>query len=112
VQPTGADSLLVISSRADPALLRQKSAQHAQERRLPVIASWREFAEQRCFVVLRAESDFRAKRLAAMCKRFEWRKASRFAIELPVKSSVIQPQNRQRPSGSPITAFIAGAPTR
>src|SRR5436309_8985781 len=40
---SGADSLLVISSRLT-GIVGGKIAQHGQERRLPVIASWREFA--------------------------------------------------------------------
>ena len=41
---SGADSLLVISSRLT-GIVAGKIAQHGRERRLPVIASWREFAE-------------------------------------------------------------------
>src|SRR5258705_4323268 len=43
VGASGADGLLVISSRLT-GIVAAKIAQHGQERRLPAIASWREFA--------------------------------------------------------------------
>jgi putative ABC transport system substrate-binding protein len=45
---SGADSLFVIASRLT-AFVAAKIAQHGQERRLPVIASWREQVASGCF---------------------------------------------------------------
>src|SRR3954454_23023739 len=59
---SGADSLLVISSRLT-GIVAGKIAQHGQERRLPVIASWREFADSGALLSYGPSRIFEAKRL-------------------------------------------------
>jgi putative ABC transport system substrate-binding protein len=65
----GADSLFIISSRLT-GIVAAKIAQHGKERRLPVIASWREFATLvLCCPTGRVEF-LRPNVWRVMCKRF------------------------------------------
>jgi putative ABC transport system substrate-binding protein len=63
VSASGADSLLVISSRLT-GIVASKIAQYGQERRLPVIASWREFVASGALLSYGPSRIFEAKRLA------------------------------------------------
>ena len=54
----GADSLFIISSRLT-GVVAAKIGQHGQERRLPVIASWREFAASGALLSYGPSPDFR-----------------------------------------------------
>ena len=76
---SGADSLFVISSRLT-GLVADQIARYGQEHRLPVIASWREFVDSGCIVILWAESDFRGQTVGWLCgKGFQGSKARRSA---------------------------------
>ena len=65
---SGADSLFVIASRLTN-LAAAKIATHGQERRLPVIASWREIAADGALLSYGPSRVFEAKRLAGYWKR-------------------------------------------
>ena len=69
VSASGADSLLVISSRLT-GIVAGKIAQHGQERLFPVIASWREFADSGALLSYGPSRIFEAKRLAGYVQRF------------------------------------------
>ena len=79
VSASGADSLLVISSRLT-GIVAANIAQYGQEHRLPVIASWREFVASGALLSYGPSSDFRGQTLGGLCaKGFKRRKAGRFA---------------------------------
>src|SRR6202158_6044666 len=68
VSASGADSLLVISSRLT-GIVAANIAQYGQEHRLPVIASWREFVTSGALLSYGSSRIFGAKRLAGYCEK-------------------------------------------
>jgi putative ABC transport system substrate-binding protein len=89
VSASGADSLLVISSRLT-GIVAGKIAQHGQERRLPVIASWREFAEGGALLSYGPSRIFEAKRLAGYVQKvLNGARPADLPIELPVKFELV-----------------------
>jgi putative tryptophan/tyrosine transport system substrate-binding protein len=86
---SGADSLFVISSRLT-GLVAAKIAQHGQERRLPVIASWREFADSGALLSYGPSRIFEAKRLAGYVQKvLNGAKPADLPIEQPVKFELV-----------------------
>jgi putative ABC transport system substrate-binding protein len=89
VSASGADSLLVISSRLT-GIVAAKIARHGQEHRLPVIASWREFAESGALLSYGPSRIFEAKRLAGyVLKVLNGEKPADLPIEQPVKFELV-----------------------
>jgi putative ABC transport system substrate-binding protein len=89
VSASGADSLLVISSRLT-GIVAGKIAQHGQERRLPVIASWREFADSGALLSYGPSRIFEAKRLAGYVQKIlNGEKPADLPIEQPVKFELV-----------------------
>jgi len=86
---SGADSLFIISSRLT-GLVAAKIAQHGQERRLPVIASWREFADSGALLSYGPSRIFEAKRLAGYVQKvLNGAKPADLPIEQPVKFELV-----------------------
>ncbi len=86
---SGADSLFVISSRLT-GLVAAKIAQHGQERRLPVIASWREFAASGALLSYGPSRIFEAKRLVSYVQKIlNGAKPADLPIEQPVKFELV-----------------------
>jgi putative ABC transport system substrate-binding protein len=84
-----ADSLFIISSRLT-GLVAGKIAQHGQERRLPVIASWREFADNGALLSYGPSRVFEAKRLAGYVQKIlNGAKPADLPIEQPVKFELV-----------------------
>jgi putative tryptophan/tyrosine transport system substrate-binding protein len=89
VSASGADSLLVISSRLT-GIVAGKIARHGQERRLPVIASWREFADSGALLSYGPSRIFEAKRLAGYVQKvLNGEKPADLPIEQPVKFELV-----------------------
>jgi putative tryptophan/tyrosine transport system substrate-binding protein len=89
VGASGADGLLVISSRLT-GIVAAKIAQHGQERRLPVIASWREFADSGALLSYGPSRIFEAKRLAGYVQKvLNGEKPADLPIEQPVKFELV-----------------------
>jgi putative tryptophan/tyrosine transport system substrate-binding protein len=85
----GADSLFIISSRLT-GILAAKIAQYGQERRLPVIASWREFAASGALLSYGPSRIFEAKRLAGYVQKvLNGAKPADLPIEQPVKFELV-----------------------
>ena len=85
----GADSLFIISSRLT-GLVAAKIAQHGQERRLPVIASWREFAASGALLSYGPSRVFEAKRLVGYVQKvLNGAKPADLPIEQPVKFELV-----------------------
>jgi putative tryptophan/tyrosine transport system substrate-binding protein len=85
----GADGLLVISSRLT-GIVAAKIAQHGQEHRLPVIASWREFADSGALLSYGPSRIFEAKRLAGYVQKvLDGEKPADLPIEQPVKFELV-----------------------
>lgn len=79
VSASGADSLLVISSRLT-GIVAANIARYGQEHWLPVIASWREFVASGALLSYGPSRIFEAKRLAGYVQKgFERSEARRFA---------------------------------
>jgi putative ABC transport system substrate-binding protein len=91
-----ADSLFIISSRLT-GILAAKIAQYGQERRLPVIASWREFAASGALLSYGPSRIFEAKRLAGYVQKVLNRsKARRFTYRATCEiRACYQSQDRQ-----------------
>jgi putative ABC transport system substrate-binding protein len=86
---SGADSLFVISSRLT-GIVAAKIALHGQERRLPVIASWREFAASGALLSYGPSRIFEAKRLAGYVQKvLNGAKPADLPIEQPVKFELV-----------------------
>jgi putative ABC transport system substrate-binding protein len=80
----GADSLFIISSRLT-GILAAEIAQYGQERRLPVIASWREFAASGALLSYGPSRIFEAKRLEGYVRKvLNGAKPADLPIEQPV----------------------------
>ena len=89
VSASGADSLLVISSRLT-GLVATKIAQYGQERRLPVIASWREFVSNGALLSYGPSRIFEAKRLVGYVQKvLNGAKPGDLPIEQPVKFELV-----------------------
>jgi ABC-type uncharacterized transport system substrate-binding protein len=85
----GTDSLFVISSRLT-GLVAGKIAQYGQERRLPVIASWREFVDSGALLSYGPSRVFEAKRLAGYVQKvLNGAKPADLPIEQPVKFELV-----------------------
>lgn len=85
----GADSLFIISSRLT-GVVAAKIAQHGQERRLPVIASWREFVASGALLSYGPSRIFEAKRLAGYVQKIlNGAKPADLPIEQPVKFELV-----------------------
>lgn len=85
----GADSLFIISSRLT-GIAAAKIARHGEERRLPVIASWREFAASGALLSYGPSRIFEAKRLVGyMQKVLNGAKPADLPIEQPVKFELV-----------------------
>ena len=89
VSESGADSLLVISSRLT-GIVASKIAQYGRERRLPVIASWREFAASGALLSYGPSRIFEAKRLVGYVQKvLNGEKPADLPIEQPVKFELV-----------------------
>jgi putative ABC transport system substrate-binding protein len=89
VSASGADSLFVISSRLT-GLVAAKIAQHGQEHRLPVIASWREFVASGALLSYGPSRIFEAKRLVGYVQKvLNGAKPADLPIEQPVKFELV-----------------------
>jgi putative ABC transport system substrate-binding protein len=89
VSTSGADSLFVISSRLT-GLVAAKIAQHGQEHRLPVIASWREFVASGALLSYGPSRIFEAKRLVGYVQKvLNGTKPADLPIEQPVKFELV-----------------------
>jgi putative ABC transport system substrate-binding protein len=85
----GADGLFIISSRLTGTVAAE-IAQHGQERRLPVIASWREFAASGALLSYGPSRVFEAKRLAGYVQKvLNGAKPADLPIEQPVKFELV-----------------------
>jgi putative ABC transport system substrate-binding protein len=85
----GADSLFIISSRLT-GLVAGKIAQYGQERRLPVITSWREFVDSGALLSYGPSRVFEAKRLAGYVQKvLNGAKPADLPIEQPVKFELV-----------------------
>ena len=85
----GADSLFIISSRLT-GLVAGKIAQYGQERRLPVITSWREFVDSGALLSYGPSRIFEAKRLAGYVQKvLNGAKPADLPIEQPVKFELV-----------------------
>jgi len=108
VSASGADSLLVISSRLT-GIVSGKIAQHAQERRLPVIASWREFADSGALLSYGPNRIFEAKRLAGYLQKvLNGEKLADLPIELPVKFELVINLKTAKALGLAIPPLLLG----
>jgi len=86
---SGADSLFVIASRLTN-FAAARIARHGQERRLPVIASWREFAADGALLSYGLSRVFEAKRLAGYVEKIiDGAKPADLPIEQPVKFELV-----------------------
>src|SRR6478672_8792853 len=85
----GADSLFIISSRLT-GVVAGRIAQYGQERRLPVIASWREFVDSGALLSYGPSRVFEAKRLAGYVQKvLNGAKPADLPIEQPVKFELV-----------------------
>ena len=89
VSASGADSLLVISSRLT-GIVAANIAQYGQEHRLPVIASWREFVASGALLSYGPSRIFEAKRLVGYVQKvLNGEKPADLPIEQPVKFELV-----------------------
>ena len=89
VSSSGANGLLVISSRLT-GVVASKIAQHGQERRIPVIASWREFTDSGALLSYGPSRIFEAKRLVGYVQKvLNGEKPADLPIEQPVKFELV-----------------------
>jgi putative ABC transport system substrate-binding protein len=89
VEASGADGLLVISSRLT-GIVAAKIAQRGQERRIPVIASWREFTDSGALLSYGPSRIFEAKRLVGYVQKvLSGEKPADLPIEQPVKFELV-----------------------
>ena len=89
VEASGADGLLVISSRLT-GIVAAKIAQRGQERRIPVIGSWREFADSGALLSYGPSRIFEAKRLVGYVQKvLSGEKPADLPIEQPVKFELV-----------------------
>jgi putative ABC transport system substrate-binding protein len=89
VSASGADSLLVISSRLTQ-IVAANIAHYGKEHRLPVIASWREFVASGALLSYGPSRIFEAKRLAGYVQKvLSGEKPADLPIEQPVKFELV-----------------------
>ena len=89
VEASGADGLLVISSRLT-GIVAAKIAQRGQERRIPVIASWREFTDSGALLSYGPSRILEAKRLVGYVQKvLSGEKPADLPIEQPVKFELV-----------------------
>ncbi|MEA2818321.1 MAG: hypothetical protein QOJ86_325 [Bradyrhizobium sp.] len=89
VTANGADSLVIISSRLT-GIVAAKIAEYGQQRRLPVIASWREFVASGALLSYGPSRILEAKRLAGYVQRIlNGEKPADLPIEQPVKFELV-----------------------
>jgi putative ABC transport system substrate-binding protein len=89
VEASGADGLLVISSRLT-GIVAAKIAQRGQERHIPVIASWREFTDSGALLSYGPSRIFEAKRLVGYVQKvLGGEKPADLPIEQPVKFELV-----------------------
>jgi ABC-type uncharacterized transport system substrate-binding protein len=85
----GADSLFIISSRLT-GVVAAKIGRYGQEHRLPVIASWREFATSGALLSYGPSRVLEAKRLAGYVQKvLDGAKPADLPIEQPVKFELV-----------------------
>ncbi len=89
VTASGADSLLIISSRLT-GIVAAKIAEYGRERRLPVIASWREFVGSGALLSYGPSRILEAKRLVGYVQKIlNGEKPADLPIEQPVKFELV-----------------------
>jgi putative ABC transport system substrate-binding protein len=89
VTASGADSLLIISSRLI-GIVAAKIAEYGRERRIPVIASWREFAASGALLSYGPSRILEAKRLVGYVQKvLNGEKPADLPIEQPVKFELV-----------------------
>jgi putative ABC transport system substrate-binding protein len=89
VSASGADSLLVISSRLT-SIVAGNIALYGQEHRFPVITSWREFADSGALLSYGPSRISEAKRLAGYVQKvLNGEKPADLPIELPAKFELV-----------------------
>jgi putative ABC transport system substrate-binding protein len=89
VTASGADSLLIIASRLTN-IVATKIAEYGQERRIPVIAPWREFVASGALLSYGPSRILEAKRLAGYVQRvLNGEKPADLPIEQPVKFELV-----------------------
>jgi putative tryptophan/tyrosine transport system substrate-binding protein len=104
----GADSLFIISSRLT-GLVAGKIAQFGQDRRLPVIASWREFVDSGALLSYGPSRIFEAKRLASYVQKIlNGAKAADLPIEQPVKFELVVNLKTARAIGLSVPPALLG----
>jgi ABC-type uncharacterized transport system substrate-binding protein len=85
----GADSLFIIASRLTN-FVAPKIAQYGQEKRLPIIAAWREFTASGALLSYGPNRIFEAKRLAGYVQKvLNGAKPADLPIEQPVKFELV-----------------------
>jgi putative ABC transport system substrate-binding protein len=108
VGASGADSILLISSRLT-GLVAGRMAQYGQERRLPVIASWREFVASGALLSYGPSRIFEAKRLAEYVKKvLNGEMPSNLPIEQPVKFELVINLRTAKALGLSVPASLLG----
>lgn len=108
VEASRADGLLVISSRLT-GIVAAKIAQHGQERRLPVIASWREFTDSGALLSYGPSRTFEAKRLVGYVQRvLNGEKPADLPIEQPVKFELVINLKTAKTLGLTVPPFLLG----
>jgi putative ABC transport system substrate-binding protein len=86
---SGADSLLIISSRLT-GIVAGKIAEYGRERRLPILASWREFVAAGALLSYGPSRILEAKRLAGYVQRvLNGEKPADLPIEQPVQFELV-----------------------
>jgi putative ABC transport system substrate-binding protein len=89
VTASGADSLLIISSRLT-GIVAAKIAEYGRERRLPVIASWREFTASGALLSYGPSRILEAKRLVGYVQKvLNGEKPADLPIEQPIKFELV-----------------------
>ena len=108
VSASGADSLLVISSRLT-GIVAANIAQYGQEHRLPVIASWREFVSSGALLSYGPSRIFEAKRLAGYVQKvLNGAKPADLPIEQPVKFELVINLKTAKTLGLTVPPFLLG----
>lgn len=108
VSASGADSLLVISSRLT-GIVAANIAQYGQEHRLPVIASWREFVASGALLSYGPSRIFEAKRLAGYVQKvLNGAKPADLPIEQPVKFELVINLKTAKTLGLTVPPFLLG----
>jgi putative ABC transport system substrate-binding protein len=89
VTASGADSLLIIASRLT-GFVAAKIAEYGQERRIPVIAPWREFVASGALLSYGPSRILEAKRLAGYVQKvLDGQKPADLPIEQPIKFELV-----------------------